>query len=66
VDALEQVPNFGKLDAVAERRAVFTDGTLAGALYFMSPLSLPYTLERLVPQLEDAVAGRAPRRVVTP
>ena len=41
-----------------------TDGTLAGAMYFISPLSLPYVLERLVPQLEAAVAGKAPQRVV--
>jgi iron complex transport system substrate-binding protein len=66
VAALEQVPTFGKLKAVAEHRSVFTDGTLAGALYFMSPLSLPYTLEHLVPQLEAAVAGEAPRKIVTP
>jgi iron complex transport system substrate-binding protein len=66
VAALEQVPTFGKLKAVAEHRSVYTDGTLAGALYFMSPLSLPYTLEHLVPQLVAAVAGKAPRKVVTP
>jgi iron complex transport system substrate-binding protein len=64
VAALKKVPTFGKLDAVADRRAVYTDGTLAGALYFTSPLSLPYVLERLTPQLEAAVAGRAPQRVV--
>jgi iron complex transport system substrate-binding protein len=34
--------------------------------YFISPLSLPYVLERLTPQLEAAVAGKAPRKVVTP
>jgi iron complex transport system substrate-binding protein len=66
VAALEKVPTFDKLAAVAEHRAVYTDGTLAGALYFISPLSLPYVLERLTPQLEAAVAGTAPKRVVTP
>ena len=45
-------------------RAVYTDGTLAGAIYFMTPLSLEYALDRLVPQLQDAVDGKAPRRVV--
>jgi iron complex transport system substrate-binding protein len=49
---------------VSQRRAVYTDGTLAGALYFISPLSLPYVLERLTPQLEAAVAGKAPQRVL--
>jgi iron complex transport system substrate-binding protein len=66
VAALEKVPTFDKLAAVAEHRAVYTDGTLAGALYFISPLSLPYVLERLTPQLEAAVAGKAPKKVVTP
>ena len=49
---------------MADNRAVYTDGTLAGALYFMTPLSLEYALDRLVPQLQDAVDGKAPRKVV--
>lgn len=61
---LKRVPTFDKLGAVADHRSVYTDETLAGALYFLSPLSLPYVLERLTPQLEQAVAGQAPRRVV--
>lgn len=64
VEKLEKVPTFNKLDAVRENRAVFTDGTLAGATYFATPLSFPYVLEHLVPQLEAAVAGKAPRKVV--
>ena len=62
--ALKKVPTFERLRAVAENRAVYTDGTLAGALYFISPLSLPYALERLTPQLAAAVEGRAPQRLV--
>jgi iron complex transport system substrate-binding protein len=64
IPALEKVPTFRTLDAVAGHRAVFTDGVLAGAIYFISPLSLPYVLDRLTPQLEAAVAGKAPRRIV--
>jgi iron complex transport system substrate-binding protein len=64
VAALEKVPTFRHLAAVADNRAVYTDGTLAGAIYFMSPLSLEYALDRLAPQLQDAVDGKAPRRVV--
>jgi iron complex transport system substrate-binding protein len=64
VAALKKVPTFDRIPAVADNRAVYTDGTLAGAIYFISPLSLPYVLERLVPQLEAAVAGKAPQRVV--
>jgi iron complex transport system substrate-binding protein len=61
--ALKKVPTFGKLDAVADRRAVFTSPTLAGAMYFMTPLSLEYVLEKLPPQLAKAVAGEAPQKV---
>jgi len=64
VGRLFDEPTFGLLDAVAGDRAVYTDGTLAGALYFMSPLSLEYALERLAPQLQAAVDGEAPRQVV--
>ena len=64
IAALKKVPTFDTLGAVAENRAVYTDGTLAGAIYFESPLSLPYVLERLTPQLEAAVAGKAPQRVI--
>ena len=58
------VPTFDNLRAVSENRSVYTDGVLAGALYFISPLSLPYVLETLTPQLEAAVAGRAPQKVL--
>jgi iron complex transport system substrate-binding protein len=61
--ALKKVPTFGKLDPVANNRAVYTSPTLAGAMYFMTPLSLEYVLEELPPQLEKAVAGEAPQRV---
>lgn len=64
VGKLEKVPTFGELDAIKRNRAVFTDGTLAGAMYFMTPLSMRYTLDRLTPQLADAASGKAPRRVV--
>jgi iron complex transport system substrate-binding protein len=63
VKELLKVSTFGKLPVVAQRRAVFTDGTLAGAIYFESPLSLPYVLDHITPLLEDAVAGRSPQRV---
>jgi iron complex transport system substrate-binding protein len=66
VAALRKVPTFDKLSAVSQHRAVYTDGTLAGAMYFISPLSLPYVLDRLTPLLEAAVAGEAPRRMASP
>jgi len=64
IAALKKTPTFDKLPAVSERRSVYTDGTLAGAMYFISPLSLPYVLEHLTPQLEAAVAGEAPQKMV--
>ena len=53
-----------RLDAVKGNRAVFTDGTLAGEIYFTSPLSLPYVLERLTPALAQAVKGESPREML--
>ena len=44
--------------AVGGNRAVYTDETLAGAIYFDTPLSLQYVLERLTPMLEQAAARR--------
>ena len=48
---LEQVPLFTSLTAVQAGRSIYTGGELAGAIYFTSPLSLPYVLATLVPQL---------------
>ncbi|GAA3615017.1 ABC transporter substrate-binding protein [Microlunatus ginsengisoli] len=44
---------------IAEIRAGFA--TLAGAIYFTTPLSLAYVLEHLTPQLALATKGQAPR-----
>ncbi len=63
VAALRKVPTFNRLPAVADHRSVYTDGTLAGAIYFMTPLSLRYALDRLTPQLQAAVAGKAPQAI---
>jgi iron complex transport system substrate-binding protein len=64
IGALEKIPTFGKLGAVTEHRTVFTDATLSGALYFMTPLSLQYALGRLTPALAQAVEGEAPRQMM--
>lgn len=61
-DELQKFATIGDLPAVKEGRAVYTDGTLAGAIYFMTPLALQYTLDHLTPALEQAVAGKYPRR----
>lgn len=54
---LEAQPLYRQLAAVRGGNLVFTDGELAGAIYFATPLSLPYVLDRLVPLLDRAVAG---------
>lgn len=48
------------LPAVTEGRSVYTDETLAGAIYFLTPLSLEYVLDELTPRLELASVGQAP------
>jgi len=63
LDGLLGFGTVSSLDAVANHRAVFTDGTLAGAIYFLTPLSQKYVLEHLVPQLAAAVAGEAPQSI---
>ena len=60
------LPTRSALTAAQEGREVLTDAELSGALSFSSPLSLPYVLEKLVPQLKAAVAGTAPNAVVSP
>ncbi len=40
---------------------MFTDGVTAGAIYFTSPLSLPFVLEQLVPALRVDARRRRPR-----
>jgi iron complex transport system substrate-binding protein len=64
VAKLEKVPTFKALQAVADHRAVFTDGTLAAAMYFMTPLSLDYVAERIGEPLQAAVDGTSPRRTL--
>jgi iron complex transport system substrate-binding protein len=63
VPALMKIKLFPRIPGVAGNRAIYTDATLSGAMYFVSPLSLPYVLERLVPQLDAALEGRAPRSI---
>lgn len=58
-----KVPTFTKLDAVAKHRAVFTDATLSGAMYFMTPLAMNYVAEKLPPLLQQALDGKAPREM---
>ncbi|MFT4227772.1 ABC transporter substrate-binding protein [Micropruina sp.] len=53
--ALEKVPGFSSLTAVQAGRSLYTGGELAGAIYFASPLSLPYVVDKLTPMLAGAL-----------
>ena len=55
--ALAKVPGFANLTPVKAGRSVYTGGELAGAIYFASPLSLPYVVDKLVPMLATAMKG---------
>ena len=54
---IQQDKILGKLDAVKEGRSVYTGRELASAIYFSTILSLPYVLDRLVPELEKVLPG---------
>jgi iron complex transport system substrate-binding protein len=57
VDAIASLPTRGSLVAAQEGREVLTDFELSGAFSFSSPLSIPFVLEQLVPELALAVDG---------
>ncbi len=57
VDAVRALPLRATQDAAREGRAVFLPFDLNGAMSFPSPLSSPYLLDGLVPELPPAVAG---------
>jgi iron complex transport system substrate-binding protein len=52
---IQQDKILGKLDAVKEGRSVYAGEMLSSAIYFGSVLSLPYVLDRLVPELEKVL-----------
>ncbi|MFB9376915.1 ABC transporter substrate-binding protein [Kineococcus gynurae] len=69
-ESAENIPvllDFGTmrtLDAVRGGRTVFADDVLSGAVYFLTPLSQKYVVDRLVPHLAAALAGDSPQAVV--
>lgn len=60
---LEAVALYNDLEEVRAGRLVFTDGITAGAIYFTSPLSLPYVLDQVVPALASTIAGNGPATI---
>lgn len=63
IDQLKSMPTFDTLKAVREGRAVYTDGIVSGALYFITPASLMYALDKLTPQLEAALKGESEQKL---
>jgi iron complex transport system substrate-binding protein len=61
--ALEAEPLYNTLEEVRDGKLVFTDGVTAGAIYFTSPLSLPFVLDHLVPALASTMAGNGPATI---
>lgn len=57
VTEVRELPLRPTLTAYAEGREVLADPLLAGAFSHASPLSYPYVLEHLVPELELALDG---------
>jgi len=59
---------YGDLDVVKQGREVFVEetGDYGNSVSFVSVLSLPYMLERLVPQLAAAVDGDTATKVTEP
>lgn len=62
-EALEAEPLYNTLQAVRDGKLVFTDGVTAGAIYFTSPLSLPFVLEQIVPAFASTLAGEGPAQI---
>jgi iron complex transport system substrate-binding protein len=58
-EGLERDAAFRRLEAVREGRVLYlpVDGDIANGLGFSSPLSLPYTIDALLPRLEAALDG---------
>jgi iron complex transport system substrate-binding protein len=54
---IDALPLVQGLSAIAEGRNVFLDDVTAGAMSFSSTLSIPYALDLLVPQIEQALAA---------
>lgn len=50
--ALKALPGFSDLKAVKAGKSVYTGAILSGAIYFSTPLSLPYVLDHLIPLLK--------------
>jgi iron complex transport system substrate-binding protein len=57
IEQIRSNPLRGQLTAAKDGREVFLGQLEAGAFSFASPLSIPYFLERLVPQIEAAFDG---------
>lgn len=54
---IREMPVYRNTRLAREGRSVWVDPVLNGALSFMTPLSIPYALDRLAPLLQGALDG---------
>lgn len=58
-ETIESDPLFSQLSAVQESRILYFDEVAENALGFSTPLSLPYALEAVLPEIENMYADPA-------
>ncbi len=58
-ETIESDPLFSQLSAVQESRILYFDEVAENALGFSTPLSLPYALEAVLPEIENMYADLA-------
>lgn len=56
---IRDMPVYRQTRLHREGRSIWADPELTGALSFMSPLSIPYALDRIAPLLKSALDGQA-------
>lgn len=59
---IRDMPVYRNTRLAREARGIWLDIEMTGALSFMTPLSIPYALERLEPLLQDALDGNPSAR----
>jgi iron complex transport system substrate-binding protein len=59
MDRLKATAAYQNLSAVQKSHVLILGPDLAEALYYASPMSIPWALDKIVPQLVDMLSGKA-------